>query len=355
MSSDHLVVFVPLGLVAMALTLLAKHKAMPQASYQDAYGQALLALEGRSGYWVFPFWLVVSSLAGLVVPVALGARGEWFQTPAGVVTSINYTILVPALAASYVSLVRRFQVFCNENAISYDVSQPWRTLLRGALFLVPLVVIVAAVDSVLDDGHPTPWVSCEQLTVSGVLYYLLRGVNTYLAVGLFATSMVVFSRCGRLGPQGKLRVFGEALRPTREARNLVFALSLCLLFGPLVTAMHGVATFLEPTKVTAKELLASTWLWWAVATLLSTYFAAMAILALRGRALDEVDTAFASIARADQPVDEQLQSEAKTRRVALRSLIPMQSTAVVYGSVVLQVINVALPWMRAAGVERQGG
>ena len=183
--------------------------------------------------------------------------------------------------------------------------------------------------------------------MSGWFYYMVRGINAYLAVGLFATSAAVYWFCGQFGPQGGYRVFDAHLRPRREAKYLVYALSLCLLFGPVVTAMHGVGMFLEPTGVQPTELLASTWLWWAVATLLSTYFAAMTIFALRERGTDEVDSAVADASPLDQPIQDRLQAEALTRRMALRSLIPMQSIAVVYGSVVLQVINVTLPWIQS--------
>ena len=332
--------------MAIALCWRRRRARLAPPSHRDVFGDALTFLEQPSGHWVFPAWLVVSSFVGLVLPVTLGDCLDWFQRPAGVVTSINYTVFVPALAAAYVFLSSRFQSFCATNCLAYDSAGRWRTAIRAVMLFIPLAVIWFAVDAVLVADSETPWTDGRGLTVSGVVYYVLRGINGYLAVGLWATSMAVYWVCGRYGPRGEYQVFDDELRPTPEARHLVLALSLCLLFGPLVTVTHGVGTFLEPTRVGPRELLASTWLGWAIATLMATYFAAMAILALKERGSNEIDAAFVGALARGERNHERFQTEALTKRIALRSLVPARSTALVYWSVVLQVVNVALPWIR---------
>jgi len=135
--------------------------------------------------------------------------------------------------------------------------------------------------------------------------------------------------------------FGRALSDAK-AEALVFLLATLIV---LYLSAVGIYYFENDAQPEAFQSVFHS-LWWAVATLLSTYFAAMTIFVLRERGCEEVAALLARTAAQKQPIQKRLQAEAMTKRMALRSLVPLQSTALLYGSMAFQVINVALPWVQ---------
>ena len=249
-------------------------------------------------------WLFVSIILGIILPIWMGKTPEWIFTTPGIVVTINFSFLVPMLVLSYVALARevdrffrrenldrlglREGVFTKQGFIAYNrVSLcVFRIFMFvGALFVVwyGISAVTESVGGVLDeDCFRVPWVdrvnlndqgnNCQLNWIGLVYYVIIRGINTYMALGLLLLSLLLFVAFFfglQSEPGGKFIRGGSIGRAGLD--RFVLRLAACVLFAPAVVFVHGLALFFESKMGIVSIAGRGVWLFWMVGSLFGTY------------------------------------------------------------------------------------
>jgi hypothetical protein len=267
-------------------------------------------------------WMAISAVTSLVGPAVTG-MGTYVFNPTVMFVTMNYLVLVPLLFGSYVFLIVSVGHFEASNLDRLQGTEhrkePWLTtpeaVFQAAFFVAVLWVQWMSVQSEIHQPYPcSPWVDppafranliecgtgktvgANDLSVPGIFYYALRGIDSFIALGLIA---VVFSTLWR-----RYEIFGQhalsefifpKLTPTREVSHVGTALLACILFGSLVTAANGLGLWSvarhEETLTEKRALFfESTWVYWAVFTVAASAAAARLVIWLHQRIKSEATT-----------------------------------------------------------------
>lgn len=275
----------------------------------DLIGSLLtLRIHHLDGYILFgALWILLSFLGNVLF--ALTERKDFLSQPSQIAVAINYCLFVPALVAAYLYLLR---------SILYFPRLDSKTLMQRAHFRlitissVSCVILYFAIESErCIPSINSPWVvgvgllseSCrdgyKDLSWPGVFYYWIRGLNTSMALGLIvAVGYLYVHRRQRFG--NRILVDNEfpGIGPTEEIRKVGLSLVLIALFGSLVTFMHGLALFIEASRIrkdpshdgtqVVKLFMESTWLFWLVLTLLTSIACLLIVLWLREQIVSQL-------------------------------------------------------------------
>lgn len=266
-------------------------------------------------------WMTISAIASLVGP-ATARSGSYVFNPTAMFVATNYIVLVPLLFGSYVFLIVSVGHF---EAANFDRIQnvekrrvPWLTVsesaIQAALLAITLVVQWLSIRSEIGQPYPcSPWIHptgftedlivcgnhktapADDLSVPGIFYYALRGIDAFIALGLVGTIFcTLWRRYAIFGRHTLSEFVFPKLAPTREVGHVGTGLLACILFGSLVTFANGlglwaVAAYETTPAAKRKLFFDSTWVVWAVLTVAASAAATRLILWLQQRIRDEAN------------------------------------------------------------------
>lgn len=325
MANTHLslllTVLVVVAVLALRGTLIDRHRT-PRALVDggDLFTKTFVELMRSSDLpglaWIM--WMIISAAVSLMPPSQAG-MGSYVLDPTAMWVSFNYIILVPCLFGSYVYLIVSIGRFEALNVEARATREPgnrfWLTtpeaLFQLAFLGFVLLVQWKSMHSEIAQPYPcSPWVepaafqedlrncanvpgrlpfAAKDLSLPGALYYTLRGLDSFIALGLIAVIFSALFNRQRLFGQHMLSDFAfPRLAPTRAASDVGTSLVLCILFGSLVTASNGLALWSlarnEPDRARKVALFTeSTWAWWAFATVAASIAAGWLIWWLQQR------------------------------------------------------------------------
>lgn len=224
-----------------------------------------------------------------------GVKHEWFEKPHGIMITINYVLVVPLLLGIYICMIQEVLDFFQSKKLT-DWGLEWKKwmkcvlvrrkmcicVMRSLLFIIALIITWSGMQAATGftgentNCYEVPWViqnsGCE-LNYVGVLYYTLRGISGYLALGLIlsALGLCIGLYCG-------LKYDPCQLFITRSARInlLILPIRRCVIVGPTVFSLHGFALMLQwgelhSSKQYLKSILVnSTWIYWIMVSLIAT-------------------------------------------------------------------------------------
>jgi len=329
-------------------------------------------------FW-FIVWMSISALLGILLPFISKSNDlSWFGKPVGLLITFNYTVIVPMLVGSYVGLIKNSKKFFKKENLNslgidyfYDENSNfiyrktfWRVITKAILFSLTIVITYAAIKSIIHtesvEELRSPWADGSSLTLQGVFYYALRGINAYLALGLIFTSLglfVLFTFI--LINTDKYALLDSRFRVKPQIHSLTTSLAACAFLGPLVTVLHGIALIREeklvsPASGTFTLLVDSTWIYWAVLAFLSTCFLLLgiiwfyrhvqeAVVTVRDRLEDEVDQLYNSRDPSIENFSAKLDAFEKINtRINIRKTSPIPKRAAIFvsGSFLIQILNV---------------
>ncbi len=253
--------------------------------------------------WVFIYttmlWFGISVVFGVILPWGLDSYSfKWVEQTYGMLLTLDYTITVPILVGVYAYFIRSSLVFFRSSVLSSLGLKKKKTkpmpkkmvllFVRLSLVLMTLLIMYQASSEIGNDKLPNPWSQSDtsELTLAGTLYYTLRGINAYMALGLIAFSIIVCSALGLVVyAEDPKKLYTNELEVREEVQRLGFSISLCALLGPIVTGLHGTALVLEAKSGGPKSpldlLWSSTWFFWVLFTFIATAFLICSIYRLR--------------------------------------------------------------------------
>jgi hypothetical protein len=232
-------------------------------------------------------------------------KPAFLSAPFQMLVLATYCVAVPGLVGSYVFLLRSLSGF---PSLLSESSNKARSLQRAWMILAAVLAVAAQFaatrNEIMLPSPNSPWVAgpegSKQLTVAGALYYMLRGLDACMALGLVAVLLAMWFRI-RLSLASRELVDFEfpGLGPTEKVRRLGLGLVLAIFFGSSITGLHGLALAIMANgknswgeKYSSNQKIAlfteSTWLGWVVLTLLASVAAAAIVLWLRARIIDEL-------------------------------------------------------------------
>jgi hypothetical protein len=269
-------------------------------------------------------WILISSVIGFGAPV-LDGKGSFILEPSELIITLDYCLFVPMLLGAYIFLIRSLGYFDAKKMHEAEVTGHI-TATKGFWIYQLLLVIVAlaiqyqAIRSELKlPGPCSPWVTfaassdelawpctntgpvaAKDLSVSGVLYYALRGINTLMALGLVATIAATwFGLRKRFGGHALVDFHFPGLGPSETVRNVGSGLLASILFGSIITGLHGLSLLAHARALGGKTgsnhpadqvrlFTDSTWAIWAVLTVVTSAMAVAIVLWLRKAVLTEL-------------------------------------------------------------------
>ena len=175
----------------------------------------------------FMCWAAIAAFLSIV----LGSSGriEYLGSGYGLLITVTYALVVPLLLATYLHLLDILSrivdgsqladlslVADDADRIRLDSKKRFVPFLVGHLFMVYCALLIQRSAIECEQSIPSPfspWVefvsnSTHQLSWQGSIYYAYRGLNAYLALGMFATlTTLFFLMCGRLSPSDPTKFF----------------------------------------------------------------------------------------------------------------------------------------------------
>lgn len=292
----------------------------------------------RSGADDIVYVWIAWTLICLIVVFGGGylAERRFFLEPVQLLMALNYVFVVPVLVAAYIFLLRAIGRFPQSDPVNVARSRREK-LLRYALILIATgAILSSAVQSELDSPSPSsPWVKdcrssvglrgpCKDLSISGAAFYVMRGIDTSMALGLTTAVALAFHKRRQRFSSRKLVDYDfPGLGPTKPLTNLGTALLIVASVGSIVTFLHGASLFIQAqdamaaataTKLGASStysvienivstsqranedvpnvivdlFIKSTWLIWLVLTFVSSVLSVVTVLWLRESVASEL-------------------------------------------------------------------
>ncbi len=293
----------------------------------DVFARAFVELgrEGGDPLVAGIAWILISSLVSFGVPV-LAKRGQFVLEPSELIIMLDYCLFVPMLVGAYTFLIRSLGFFEATHIAAAGGGPPLHKqkgfwIYQLCLLAVTLLIQYQAIVSEIAQPSPcSPWVSFKiansglawpcgllpegssaaALSVPGVLYYALRGVDTLMALGLVSTVAATWFRARERFKGVPLVDFHfPGLGPSQAAKNVGSGLLAAILFGSIITALHGLSLMAYAKALGGKsgienaaeqvELFTnSTWALWAVLTIITSAMAIATVLWLHRAVLAEL-------------------------------------------------------------------
>lgn len=305
-----------LAVSAIVFLYNAKKNVLPAANVGGADLFTMMFVENRSR-WSDPVvagagWLCISMVVGFGLPV-LSGNGPFVLAPSQLVATINYCLVVPLLVGSYVFLLRSLGHFGAKRVRHGETplrSKAWFWIFQCTLGSLTLLIQWLAIRSEIDiPSLCSPWINlspnfktgCDPnsvdastLSLAGVVYYSLRGLDTFMALGLTAMIGTTWFDLHKHFGHASLVDFGfPGLGPSMAITNVGTGLVACLFFGSFVTALHGLALFSHARSLSTLKIgseadqvalfTESTWAIWAVLLIVTSGFIAAILIWLRER------------------------------------------------------------------------
>jgi hypothetical protein len=293
----------------------------------DVFARAFVELGKKVGDPLLAgiLWILVSSLLGFGLPVLTG-RGSFILEPSEFIIMLDYCLFVPMLLGAYIFLIRSLGFFNAKHIqgsghIPNITLQKWFWAYQFALLIATIVVQYQAINSEIKLPSPcSPWVTFAEkdlslawpcrpaekeiegmgLSLPGVFYYALRGIDTFMALGLvFTVAATWFLSREQFRDVALVDFRFPGLGPSEAARNVGSGLLSAILFGSMITALHGLSLLAhakalggvegtEKAKQQVELFTNSTWAVWAVLTIITSAMAIAIVLWLRGAILVEL-------------------------------------------------------------------
>jgi hypothetical protein len=269
-------------------------------------------------------WILLSCLLGFGLPVLTG-KGKFILETSEFVIMLDYCLFVPMLLGAYIFLIRGLGYFDAKHIEESGIIPRLKSakgfwIYQAILLAVTLWIQYKAIEFEIRLPSPcSPWVTfagkpdllawpcpnmermpAQALSLAGILYYALRGINTYMALGLVVT---VAATWFGLRERFKGATFVDSrfpgLGPTDAVRNVGSGLVSAILFGSMIAALHGLSLLAHAKALGGKtgdehreeqiELFTdSTWAIWVVLTVVTSAMAAAIVLWLRGAVVVEL-------------------------------------------------------------------
>jgi len=281
-------------------------------------------------------WTLVSVAASVR---ALLPRPSLFQ----LVVFANVAVLGPMLLGAYVYLViaLRFYEMRHRHPDKHREGDPkGKASTIGyqiAIACVSLGFQYAAIESeIAYPGTGNPWTSDGTLNAAGAVCYAVRGLDTYVALGLICVVLCTWSQIKRRFSGARLvEARYPYFRPTSAIRRVGGGLLLCVLLASVITLAEG-ASFYLLTRTTSSNnriavLISSTWVIWLALTALFTSISAAIVLWLRneiaghlGRLRRSMEERYESAALAEADAGTEIE-EVKGRYEAIEQILKVRS------------------------------
>ena len=223
-------------------------------------------------------------------------------------------MVVPALVGAYVGLFRESKLFfdkSNMHDLGINWKSPWikfRYFNLKSVYVVSKIILListifitnVAIKSIISTENylESPWVIDDYLSLAGVFYYALRGINAYLAMGLIFISLgLFFIFTFNITQVENSRFLTPQIKVKDSIHKLTMKLVSCALLAPIVTALHGVALLNEvkanPDNTSSYEGLGllhdSGWLYWVALAFIATCFLVYGVIWFYKRIKEEID------------------------------------------------------------------
>ena len=242
-------------------------------------------------------WITISFVLGIVFPYLYQRISNstescfFFQNPYGLLTSLNYTVMVPILLGSYLLLLStasRLLETSQLKQLGLARQSTWRApgVFRQATYhsmfiSVCLGIQYQAICSVeWAPGPCCPWVldfeESARLNWVGALYYALRGLNTYMALGLFmSTGVLWWIITQQLECRDPRALLTRAFRVEPCIKGLGTTLLVTTMVATMVVTVHGLALVAQ-ASIQDENLVdlfgKSTWVWFLLFNLTGFVF-----------------------------------------------------------------------------------
>jgi hypothetical protein len=292
----------------------------------DVFARAFVEIGHKSGDPLLAgvTWILVSSFLGFGLPVLAG-RGSFILEPSEFIIMLNYCLFVPMLVSAYIFLIRSLGFFSAKQIQQSEKipdlkSQKGFWAYQVILLGVTILVQYQAINSEIWLPSPcSPWLnftvketavawSCsgisqtpaQELSIPGIFYYALRGVDTFMALGLVSTVAATWFLSREQFRDVALVDFRfPGLGPSQAAQNVGSGLLSAILFGSMITALHGLSLLAQAKGLGGKSgfenadeqvklFTTSTWPLWAVLTIITSAMAVAIVLWLRRAVLAEL-------------------------------------------------------------------
>ena len=259
-------------------------------------------------------WITVSLILGFVIPYVHqlpeqglsqhSGRWSFFGTAFGILTTLNYTLIVPLLLGCYLWLLSTASSFfkpkqleklglIDTRAAEDEDGDPeplrkapaprlfGRYIYHAALLFISLGIQYGAMCSVeWESGDFCPWVKGadgdETLNWIGALYYSLRGLNTYMALGLFiSTAVVWWIITQRLDCEDRKKLLTRTLRVHLPVRYLGTTLLAAAVVSATAVTVHGlllIALYQQAKPDLIELFTRSTWIVFFLLSLIGCVF-----------------------------------------------------------------------------------
>ena len=237
-------------------------------------------------------WFLVSFILGMVCPFMDG-NTLWFKDKVGIIITVNYTVIVPILCGCYLYTAESARVY-SPSLSKMSNSSFYR--IQTVIIITTLSITLMAAESELNypSGSASPWVTDKEFTTTGLLYYsIVRGLNTYMALGLVFSILWVGSKALKMPIERRLNsnnALNEAKkyleigkdvnifpRVKTKILHVVSALVYSIAIGSIVTILHGLALMLLDEKNSLKvegpvedTLFDTSWMFWFIFTIVTT-------------------------------------------------------------------------------------
>ena len=242
----------------------------------------------------FIVWVAVSGSVGIFLPA--NVKSDCFSDDSTVFSALIYTLIVPALLAAYVALLVAAQRFLDPEK-SRDLgivrsphvhSRLWSSGYQLTLIVATLIIQYLAIGSVeAFSVANNPWVEKGSsgpgvLNWAGMIYYSLRGLDAYFGLGLLGSiTSLWWVLTQRVKCERPEECFDRSFSLRGEVRGVGTALAFFTILAPLATMAQGIVLKLEiydaaPAR-RPQTYMESTWLFWALSTLVATILAVACI------------------------------------------------------------------------------
>lgn len=252
------------------------------------------------------FWFIISLSMGVIIPLFSGIipnlpnTSGYFFTKGGFILTFNYTFIVPILFSAHFYLYSAACKFLDNKTLSdigfithnkktipkqertqksrlhkkilIIIKNPWNWY-HISLILAASAIQFFVINSKINQPIPlNPYIdfNTRDLNWIGVLYYCLRGLNAYMALGILLNAIYIcLVLPNRLRTKNPNLLFDNMLRIKKVVVNLGTALSKAMLMSFIVIAIHSIAAF-NSVNNPLEQLFNSTCVFWSILFFIGT-------------------------------------------------------------------------------------
>lgn len=229
-------------------------------------------------------WIVGSTVISVIVPWK--SKSHYFATADGLITTVNFCLLLAVATGVYFRLKIRTDEFLNDQVLGelglHRVPSPRHRRLAplrqfaGAAYQLGVVGIAlsaqySAIVSELRFAPPEyAWIDrvgeANHFNIFGALHYAMRGIAAYFGLNLATVvGRLAVELCLSIELGEPRRLFTPGYRVADRVKSLATTLVLGAVLGSAMSALQGAVLFLvvQTSRVDAAHVfLQSTWIFW---------------------------------------------------------------------------------------------